>query len=216
MDIFPTIDGYVSRLADASWADAHETFTGTHANSTYTSSTVAIRASFTGPGRGAGWYVSRCFFSFNTTGVTHVPKSGKLQIRGTTNGNIDVIHTVKATSDIESAITTSDFNSIQDWDPRSDFTGTATYYAANTSAWNTASYNIMTLTQQALVDIAGQDRLNVCLLAQRDIDNTGGSFPPIGSTAYNGLFFEDYTGTSRDPKLVITTQDDAVFMGANF
>ena len=56
----------------------------------------------------------------------------------------------------------------------------------------------------------------MCLLAQRDIDNTGGSFPPLTSALYSGVTFSNYTGTSRDPKLVIVEQDDAVFFGANF
>ena len=216
MTIYPTIDGYVSRNAESTWADAHETLTGDQASSTGTSTNVGIRASLTPPGRGGGYYVSRCFFSFNTTGVTHVPKAGRLYIYGRTNGNINVVHTVKATSDIESAITTADFDSIQDWDPRGDFTGAATYYGTNTGGWSTGGYNTIILRQNALLDIAGQDRLNICLLAQRDIDNTGGSFPPPGSTDYNGLYFEDSTGTSRNPYLDITQQDDAVFFGANF
>ena len=55
MDIFAGLDGYVSRNAESTWADAHETLTGDTASSTATNSSVGLRASLTGPGRGSGY-----------------------------------------------------------------------------------------------------------------------------------------------------------------
>ena len=216
LDKYPILDGSVERTAQSTWDDAHDNLAGTAASSTSTLNGVGIRASLTGPGRGSGWYVSRCFFSFDMSNITHVPLNAILKIRGITNNNIAVIHTVKATSDIEGGLTTADFDSIEGWDGRADNTGNVTYYASNTSSWSSSGYNNITLNQQALVDMVGQDRLNIALLAHRDINNTGGDFPPPASTQYSGLTFTEYSGTVNDPNIRLTTQDDAVFMGTNF
>ena len=216
VSIFASKDGYVNRTAQFSWELAHDEATGTGASSTSTTSVVGIRASITGPGRGSGWYVSRCFFSFDTSSINNVPKSAQFRVRGITNNAITVIHTVKATSDIESAITTADFDSIEGWDARNDNTGNVTYYGATTSSWSTSSVNIIALNQQALVDMAGQDRLNIALLANRDIDDTGGNFPAPSATEYSGVIFTEYAGTTSDPFLKVELQDDSVFFGANF
>ena len=81
VSIFASKDGYVNRTAQFSWELAHDEATGTGASSTSTTSVVGIRASITGPGRGSGWYVSRCFFSFDTSSINNVPKSAQFRVR---------------------------------------------------------------------------------------------------------------------------------------
>ena len=213
--LWPGLDGYVVRQAEISWNAAHDVTTGDAASSTATYSGFILRSSYTASGRGSGYYVGRCFFSFNTSGIFNTPESAQLKFKGYVNHAADVIYCVKATSDIESAITTADFDSIEGWDHDAGNGGNVTEYASNLTAWTTGA-NTFSLNAQALADIAGRDRFNVCLLTDRDILNTGGDFPPPSSTNYSGLYFVNHSTLGNRPFIKMTLQDDAVFFGANF
>ena len=212
--LYPGVDGYVRRDAQSSWADAHDAVTGEGVNTSYAQSAYSIRTSFTTPGRGGGHYISRVFLSFNTSRIFNKPSKGQLSINGFSTTAIPVVYCVKATSDIESGLSTSEFDAIEGWDHDADNSSTGTIYAPATSSWVTGSNNFP-LKEVALNDIAGQDRLNICLLSSRDILNTGGNFPLSHSTAYSGVRFVE-SPLSLRPNIKLTTQDDAVFMGANF
>jgi hypothetical protein len=43
----------------------------------------------------------------------------------------------------------------------------------------------------------------------QDIEATSG-------TNYSGVYYQDYTGTTRDPKMTLTIQENAIMLGANF
>ena len=67
-----------------------------------------------------------------------------------------------------------------------------------------------------MVDIAGLTLFKCCLIENgSDLRDTA-PVAPSGVLNYSGLWYTDALGDTRDPKLVITEQDDAVFMGANF
>ena len=103
-------DGYVTKSSTSNWASARDASSGT-ALSTGTNSMLAIRSGhFAGRG-GTTWIVTRVFMYFDTSGITSTLASATLKIRGITNNAVTVIHTVKATSAIEAAITIADFNS---------------------------------------------------------------------------------------------------------
>jgi len=215
ISITPTIDGYVNRLAEASWGNAHDDNNGEASNYIAQYHATGLRSSFTAAGRGSGYYVSRCFFSFDTRGIFNIPKSGTLGIQGYSNANANIIYCVKATSDIEGAISNADFDSIEGWDHDADNTSTGTIYAPETSSWIVGT-NLFTLNSQALADIVGQDRFNVCLLTNRDILDNGESFPAPSSTHYSGLYFSNHGTAFYRPTLKLLQQDDSVFFGANF
>ena len=215
MSLYPGLDGYVLRLAESTWADAHDATTGESASSSATHISNGLRSSYSAVGRGAGYYVGRCFFSFNTSGIFNTPESAQLKFKGYVNHAADVIYCVKATSDIESAITTADFDSIEGWDHDADNSSNVVEYASNLTAWIVGD-NTFTLNGQALADITGRDRFNVCLLTNVDLLNTGDSFPPPSATHYSGLYFVNHGTIGNRPVLKISQQDDAVFFGANF
>ena len=214
---YPAIDGYVHRIVESTWNDAHDVTTGDGANSSAHYHSRGLRSSYTASGRGAGWYVGRCFFSFDTSDIVDTPKSRvQLKIKGYGYHAANIIHCVKATSDIESAITTADFDSIEGWVHDADNSrGNAIAYASNTTAWIVGD-NLFTLNGQALADIAGQDRLNICLLTHIDLANTAEAGLPPSDTHYSGLYFSNHAAVSNRPILELTQQNNSIFMGMNF
>jgi hypothetical protein len=216
VSLYPGLDGYVSRLAESTWDDAHDVTAGDSASSTALYHSSALRSSFTsGGGRGAGFYISRCFFSFATTGIFNTPKSGTIKFKGYGSASADVIYCVKATSAIESGITTTDFDSIEGWDHDANNSSNVVEYADNLTSWIIGT-NTFTLNSQALVDIAGQGRFNVCLLTYLDLADLGGGGIPPASTHHSGLYFSNHGTLNNRPVIKLVQQDDAVFFGANF
>ena len=64
-----------------------------------------------------------------------------------------------------------------------------------------------------IFDIIANDTFNCVMLG---FDYDGRDTAPSGVTVQTGFHQDNYSGTSRDPKLVITEQDDSVFFGCNF
>ena len=100
---------------------------------------------------------------FDTSGINHIPKSAELHLYGLTYGYSDVI-VVK--SNWTGILSTADFDSIVGWDgTNSDGAGgvseigNITRYSDEISTWDLTDYNRITLSQQALLDIAGEGEL---------------------------------------------------------
>jgi len=207
-DIYVTSSPGVS-----SWENARDSTIGT---ATHNSSRNpdAIKAVIVGSGRGTHYSVSRAFFEFDTSGITHVPKSGNIQIYGRTNSGADV-RVVK--SNQSATLSAGDFDAIEGWVAGGSNTSNVTLYdTAETTTWSVLGYNTIVLSQQALVDIAGLSTFKCCLIeSDHDLRDTTPT-APSGVNTISGVYYADVTGTSFDPKIVITEQDDAVFFGANF
>ena len=219
-------DGYVVRYNQSSWSDARDNASGTHVNSTLTRHYIGVSAYSTATrGGGTAWTIYRSFFSFDTSGITDSVDDGAiLKIYGYSNVSGDLI-AVKATSDI-SSLGTADFNSIDGWvynttdgSGGGSNDGNVTKYSAEITSWTNSGYNDITLTSQARTDMQNDDTLYIALVNYdydlRDLDSGPAS-------AKNGMYFENYTGTSRDPYIdydttaVATTTQNAIFFGANF
>ena len=114
--LYPGVDGHIRMDAQSSWADAHDAVSGDAANTSYAQSAYSIRTSYNAPGRGGGHYISRVFLSFNTSGIFNKPTRGQLSINGYSTTAIPIVYCVKATSDIESGLSTSEFDAIEGWD----------------------------------------------------------------------------------------------------
>jgi hypothetical protein len=71
----------------------------------------------------------------------------------------------------------------------------------NTSSWSTSGYNDITLNATGLSNINKTGETKYCAREKpHDYDNsTSGA-----STYRNGIYFANQTGTTRDPKLVVT------------
>ena len=218
-----TNDGYVVRFNQSSWSDARANTAGTNANSTATIAAFGVSA-YRSAARGGGYafHIYRSFFFFDTSGISTDVDSATLKIFGASQAGGDLI-AVKSNSDIET-LGTADFGSIVGWNTTTDGSGggdnesNVTKYSSEVSTWSTTGYNDITLNAQALADMRDDDKVYICLL------NFDYDLKDIAPTAYtshrNGVYYTDYTGTSRDPyidyTLAPTTTDNAVFFGTNF
>ena len=212
-------DGYCY-ITNSNWVTARDADTSNTVNALQSSYAYAVRAAVSSGRGGTSYVITRAFLEFDVSGITHVPKSGILGVRGHNYGNADV---VAVKSNQSTPLATSDFDAIEGWDGSSaDGSGAGTnvsnvtVYGSVISSWSTSAYNNFTLSQQALVDIAGLSTFKVCLIEEdadlRDITPVS----PWGPLNYAGVRFSEYSGTSSDPKLVIVEQDNSVFVGCNF
>ena len=126
-----------------------------------------------------------------------------------------------AAADLDPAA--ADFDAIVGWSTGSadgsgagDNESNVTKYSSEITSWSTSGYNDITLNSTALADMKNDSAVYICLLQfdndLKDIAATG-----ISRT---GVYYANYTGTSRDPYIDYTlapaVTDNAVFFGCNF
>ena len=215
-----TNDGYVY-TSGSNFPLGRGAYTGAVANSTLTRGAYAIRSD-AAPGRGGSttYTVTRTFMYFDTSGISTNVESATLKVYGYSQNSGDII-AVKATSDI-SSLATADFDAITGWNNVSDGSGggdnesNVTNYSDEIATWSTSGYNEITLTSTALANMRDDDTVYICLM---NYDHDLKDIVPTG-TNRNGLYYTNYTGTSRDPyidyTLAPTVSDNAVFFGTNF
>ena len=207
-------DIYVtSSPGGSSWADARDATSGT-ATSNAIGNPTAVRAVIIVIGRGTHYSVSRAFFIFDVGRITHIPKSATISIKGSLYGDADM-RLVKSNQAIH--LQHTDFDAIEGWVAGADNRNNVTPYETGVIyTWNTLAYNVITLSQQALVDIAGLDYFKCCLIEYASDLRSTAPTAPSGVNNKSGVVYADAVGTSTDPKLLIKEQDDSVFFGANF
>jgi len=218
-----TNDGYVARFNQSSWSNARANTAGTNVSSTGTSLAQAVSATKQAArGGGSSFHIYRSFFFFDTSGISTDVDSATFKVRGAALGDGDLI-AVKSTSAIQ-ILGTSDFGSIVGWNTTTDGIGggdnesNVTPYSAQIESWSGTAYNDITLTAEALADMRDDNVLYICLL-NYDYDLL--DIEPTGYTNRNGVYFTNYTGTSRDPYIdydlaAVASTDNAIFFGTNF
>ena len=218
-----TNDGYVSRFQQSSWSNVRANTAGTHVSSTATQHVTGVQADRQAA-RGGGYVfnIRRSFFFFDTSGISSNVDSATFKVYGSVNTGGDLI-AVKSNSDIET-LGTADFGSIVGWNTTTDGSGggdnesNVTKYSAEISTWSSGSYNDITLNAQALADMRDDDTVYICLL---NFDYDLKDVAPTNYTSHrNGVYYTNYTGTSRDPyidyELAVAATDNSVFFGTNF
>ena len=208
--IYSTNDGRVINYETTSWTDTRDATSG-NSSSTASNQTTGIQI-YQAAGRGGTTYgISRAFFQFDTRSITHLPKSATLDIYGLTNNAAGVSTIVKGTQD--SSLSINDFDAIEGWQTGGvDNRLNVTIYG-NYSSWSTSGYNSTSLVQIGLVDIAGLDTFKVCVL--QNLNDLRAVTPSGTVSNSNGFFTSAKGGTTQDPKLVITEQENSVFFGTN-
>ena len=98
-----------------------------------------------------------------------------------------------------------------------DNTNYVTPYSSQIESWNTSGYNDITLNAQALADMRVDDTLYICLL---NYDHDLLDIEPTGLNR-NGIYYANWTGTSRDPHIdydlvPVATGNNSIFFGSNF
>ena len=219
-----TNDGYVARFSQSSWSNARANSSGTVASSVANTSTVGMSA-YVQAGRGGAsvFHLVRSFMYFDTSGISSNVDSATLKIRGVTYGTGDVI-AVKATSDI-ATLGTADFEAIEGWDSSGtdgsgggDMESSVTKYSNEITTWSSFSYIDIALNAQAKADMRDNGTINIALI---NFDYDLKDVEPTGTSGRNGLYYINYTGTSRDPYVdytlaAVATTDNAIFFGTNF
>ena len=209
-EIFSTTtgDGIISILKSQSGAwVAARTATSATANSSGVRDFNGTRAQNTS-GRGAEIaQIGRCFFTFDTSGISVTPSSATLKIRGLFRNNADVI-AVRSTHTTPT-LANGDFDALHNSSTElgdTDGSGGGSLasvsgltYSAEISTWSTSGYNDITLNSTALSDMASLDIFKVALI-EYDMDYL--DVAPVGSAFRGaGMYFADNSGTSFDPKI---------------
>ena len=214
--IYPDQDGVVFKFATDTWANVRNASSG----ALNVSSNYYVQNSHTA-GRGGNTYqIGRYFLEFDTSSINKTISSADLNIHGVTSGALDVI-LLKGLQ--HSPVTTTDFNNIDGattalGSSNGSGAGTLsaigiTQYSDELTTWSTIGYNEIALNDSAKADIIANDSFR-CVLIGYDYDF---SDIVLSSASYRTQFYQDAAAdTSRDPKLVITEQENSVFFGANF
>ena len=218
--IFPDNDGVVYKFSTDTWANNRKATSGT----LNTTSSYYVQNSHTS-GRGGDTYqIGRYFLEFDTSNINNTLSHASLNIYGNSLGTLDVI---LLKSDQTGAISTADYNNIDGAAfPLGVSNGAGagtmniaavTIYANEVTTWSTSGYNDITLNAQALADMRDDSTVYIALV---NFDYDLKDVEPTDATGRNGLYYTNYTGTSRDPyidyTLATVTTDNSIFFGTNF
>ena len=215
--IYPDYDGVVFKFAADTWANVRNASSG--ALSTIAS--YYIQNSHTS-GRGGNVHqIGRYFLEFDTSAINKTISSATLSLYGYSLGTLDVILMKSSQS---GAVATTDFNEVYgaalhfavsdgSGTGRLSGSGAAVDYSSEITTWSTSGYNEIALSDDAKADIIANDTFN-CVLIGYDYDYL--DLAPSEAWYRVGFRQSTYSGTSSDPKLVITEQDNSVFFGTNF
>ena len=187
--------GWIYRYTTEAWSTIRGASTGTGANdgSYYKADAIRVMSS---SGRGGTLnYIGRSYFYFDTSGITGTVASATLKIYGYGSYSSADVIAVKSDAfggDGGTGLVTGDYNNI-------DF---STPYSSELATWSTSSYNDITLNATALTDIKNNNAFIVSVI-EHDYDYSN-SAPSVGTNDRNGMYFDPYGGTSRDPYIDYT------------
>tara|TARA_R110002096_G_scaffold424273_1_gene632065 strand:+ start:187 stop:903 length:717 start_codon:yes stop_codon:yes gene_type:complete len=201
-DLAPTIDGMFFALAQSSFANARDaTSAPGGVSTTSTRYSAATRYSRTS-GRGGGTIhgITRAIFEFDTSGISATPSDATLKLFGFLGSSADFF-VVKGNTATDGALAASDYEPLG-WTTGADNSSNVTKYSSEETSWLGNGYNQITLTAAALADMRDDNVIKLMLIESvHDLPNNE---PGSNITANTGMYFQDYTGTSRDPILSYT------------
>tara|TARA_R100000700_G_C3164003_1_gene139437 strand:+ start:969 stop:1691 length:723 start_codon:yes stop_codon:yes gene_type:complete len=195
-------DGYVAKFNQATWAAARDATSGS-TQVGLQSSASAIRASKSA-GRGGGFIytVYRSFFCFDTSGITGPVSEVNIMLRGALlgSGTPIAVQGLAFGGDGGTSLANGDFDSIRGWSAGSSLDGLATIYGTFSGTWSTSGYNTFSDSWALRKNMQDNDVVIVCVM-NYDYDYL--NVEP-GASFINGLYYAEYTGGTRDPKIVYT------------
>ena len=201
-------DGLMYIINQSSWANARDATSASTllvGSQRTTNFTQVVRSA----GRGGGnvYSVYRSFLFFDTSGITATVASAELSIRGysANDGSVIAVKSTAFGGDGGTALAASDFNAISGWSAGSSLAGSATVYGAQktTTNWTTSGGTDFTATSDLLTDMKNNDVVIICFM---DYTNDYLNVALTSNGYLNiGAFYAEYSGVSRDPKIVYTT-----------
>ena len=211
-------DSWRRLTKSSSWADARGDVTGISAagSNSVTNYAFAIYNSYEGGRGGNLYYCSRCFYEFDLSGESGTASSVALNLysdnMGTDATNERTLYIVQATALADSH---ADYGNVF-----SSGTTLGTFFGSG-EITTTAGYHTINLNSggiSAVNSAVGSGRLTIGAMGYYDYNNSAPSLG--GNLAKHWQYFQNYTGTSRDPYLDITyaaaATDNSVFFGTNF
>ena len=211
-------DGYYYKTS-SSWATARDATTAATGSDTVSSHSYGA-ADFATAGRGGStlYGVYRCFFQFDVSSVTSMPREATLRIYGRTYG-AGRVNCVKALDSMP-FLDTGDFDNIDGWVTGSSDGvgggsnhGNVTYYASELTSWSTSGYNDFELNEVACADMYYNGSFAVCIMTRGDIWDVA---PSSGTLNRNGMYFSESAGNTFDPYIKYTESTQPLFFGTNF
>ena len=206
---YADISGFVTSPQDSTHASARDAATGNSAADNVNLSTAGI--SYQRATKGSTSYiVRRSFFYFDTTTISDTVTAATLSIYGHTN-NSGMVIAIKSTAfggDGGTALSVGDYDSFPGFTAggTDSMSGNVTDYSSVYGAWNTSGYNDISLNSNAFTDIQNNNAFIVAVIQYTndylDVD------PGVDVASESGVYYDLYTGTSRDPKLVVTYGED--------
>jgi len=160
------------------------------------------------PGRGAGTYYFRRYYTvFDTSEITlaHTVNSATISLykdAATNGGNVIMVKSTAFGGDGATALHVDDKRAYPGYSAATTMLNNVTDYSSVVD-WENAStgYVSFTLTGDALADIKNND---VLIIMTVNYDHDYLYTNPGATTFINAdLYYDEYTGTSRDPKLII-------------
>jgi hypothetical protein len=193
-----TVDGYVVRQSVSETWSTIRAAAGTNADQSSASANVVMMQGAATTNRYSA--ILRSIFTFNTAAVgAGVVTSAVFSLYGSgksdnlgVSPNIDIYGATPAS---DNALVSADFAQVGS----TSYTGTPITY----SGWSSSAYNAFTLnsTGRAAIDVSGITPLGV-----RNANYDAANVAPTWSAAQSDIsaYYADETGTSKDPKLVVT------------
>ena len=163
-------DGNVS-ISNANFSTARDATSGTSFADAQATSTAAIRCAKVSFRGSFNFFIVRSFFEFDTSGISTTPSAATLKLYGQSTTSADFF-VVKSTVADGATLSFAEFDSIDGWSAGADNSSNVTKYSSEVTSWSTGAYNNITLTSDALSDMASEDNFKICLIqSSNDLEN---------------------------------------------
>ncbi len=211
-----TNDGYVRKGDSGNWNNSRDATFGTETNSTATNQQAAIQVGY----HKGTYQLARTFLSFDLSSIEGTVSEatlylyGRSTMAGFTDAAFFAVKSNHFTSLLDYNLVVQDLDAINGWDTSTGADGSGAgdqesnvtkYSDEFTSTWNQSGYNLITLNSAARADMPENATFCICLINStydlRDINPGAGT-----NKVANGMYYANYTGLTRDPKIVYTIQ----------
>ena len=206
-----TSDGIISKSGSSS-SNPREASSGSVSNLSGANDKGVFRAASTSGRQSLTHHFTRSFFWFDTSGVTDCT-SVSLELYGFSSTidsgeSIVVMKSDAFHGDGSTALASTDFNNIVNWDGASSMVSASKYSAApsiNMASWVDGAYNSIPLGSGANNDINNNDYIIICCVSYKyDYLKVAPVASGFGSGALTNNVGCNHSGTTRRPRLSIT------------
>jgi len=198
-------DGWISSNIQSSWAAARDITSGGTPNINDSSTGFPVASSrFGSRGGGNTYRVIRSFMWFDTSGITGTVSAATIKLYGFNQSSGSII-AVKSTAfdNTGDSLAAGDIDAMPGWTTGASAAGNVTNYSSQiTSGWSTSAYNDLASTSDLRSDMQNNDYVIICFMDYTyDYLN---SAPTANQTKAVGFYWNDQSGTSKDPYIEYT------------